>query len=58
MSFKRLYLLKQQYIYNLNYVIEKTYYASFWYQFYRPTSKKIFMPDNWISENSYRKQQY
>ena len=42
MSFRRLYLRKQQYIcrFNLNYPIEKTYNAPFSYQFHSTEFKK------------------
>ena len=48
MSFRRLYLWKQQYIYrfNVNYPIENTCYLPFWYQFHGTTSKKHSYPTN------------
>ena len=46
MSFKRLYLWKQQYIcrFNLNYPIAKTYNATFWYKFHSTAFKKYSCP--------------
>ena len=56
MSFGRLYLWKQ-YIcrFNLNYPIEKTYNAPFWYKFQSKAFKKTFKPNKRMTENSYQK---
>ena len=47
----------KQYIFwfNLKYPVEKTYNAPFWYKFHSTASKKTFVPNNRITENSYWK---
>ena len=39
--------------FNLNYPVEETYNAPFWYKFNSSAFEKTFMPNNTITENSY-----
>ena len=65
-----MYIWKQQYVrwFDMNYSIEKTYYAPFWYLFHSTTSKKIiihaqqlnygkFLPKTTILEQQNNKQE-
>ena len=50
-----IYIYIYMYTYNLKYPVEKIYNEPFWFKFHRTAFKKTFMPNNRITENSYRK---